>query len=97
MKAANDLFASAGAAGPKELSGSLQSEAGIAVSPRQGPVMAVCGSSPRRNSPCHACSFTPPHCANLTNAALSEMGIAFAVNPKSKMGVYWAQAFGTPR
>jgi uncharacterized protein YkwD len=33
----------------------------------------------------------------LTNAALSEMGIAFAVNPKSKMGVYWTQAFGTPR
>jgi uncharacterized protein YkwD len=33
----------------------------------------------------------------LTNPALSEMSIAFAVNPKSKMGVYWAQAFGTPR
>jgi uncharacterized protein YkwD len=33
----------------------------------------------------------------LTKPALSEMRIAFAVNPKSKMGVYWAQAFGTSR
>ena len=26
-----------------------------------------------------------------------EGNCAFAVNPKSKMRVYWAQAFGTPR
>jgi hypothetical protein len=25
------------------------------------------------------------------------MSVALAVNPKSKMGAYWAQAFGTPR
>jgi uncharacterized protein YkwD len=31
------------------------------------------------------------------NPAFTETGVAFAVNPKSKMGVYRAQAFGTPR
>jgi len=31
------------------------------------------------------------------NPAFTEMGVAFAVNPKSKMGVYWAQEFGTRR
>jgi hypothetical protein len=56
-----------------------------------------CGRSHRRNSSCHACSFTPPPCANRMNPAFTEMGVAFAVNPKSKMGGYWARAFGTPR
>jgi uncharacterized protein YkwD len=40
---------------------------------------------------------SPPHCANLMNPAFTEMGVAFSVDPKSEMGVYWAQAFGTPR
>ena len=40
---------------------------------------------------------SPGHCANLMNAAFTEMGVAFAVNPRSDMGVYWTQAFGTPR
>jgi len=40
---------------------------------------------------------SPEHCANLMNPAFTEMGVAFAVNPKSEMGVYWTQAFGTPR
>ena len=40
---------------------------------------------------------SPPHCANLMSAAYTEMGVAFAINPKSELGVYWAQAFGTPR
>jgi uncharacterized protein YkwD len=40
---------------------------------------------------------SPTHCANLMNGAFAEMGVAYAVNPKSEMGVYWAQAFGTPR
>jgi len=25
------------------------------------------------------------------------MGVAFAVNPHDKLGVYWAMEFGTPR
>lgn len=40
---------------------------------------------------------SPPHCANLMNPAFTEMGAAFAVNTRSEKGVYWTQAFGTPR
>jgi uncharacterized protein YkwD len=40
---------------------------------------------------------SPEHCANLMSPAFTEMGAAFAVDPGSKMGVYWAQAFGRPR
>ena len=40
---------------------------------------------------------SPPHCANLMSQAYREMGVAFAVNAKSKMSVYWAQEFGAPR
>jgi len=38
-----------------------------------------------------------PHCANLMNPAFTEMGVAFAVDRRSAMGVYWTQAFGAPR
>lgn len=40
---------------------------------------------------------SPPHCENLMKPVYTEMGVAFAVNRNSEMGVYWAQAFGTPR
>jgi uncharacterized protein YkwD len=40
---------------------------------------------------------SPEHCANLMNPAFTEMGVAYAVDPGSDMGVYWTQAFGTPR
>jgi uncharacterized protein YkwD len=40
---------------------------------------------------------SPGHCENLMNAGYTEMGVAAAVNPASKMGLYWAQEFGTPR
>lgn len=40
---------------------------------------------------------SPPHCKNLMKPVYTEMGVAFAVDPKSKMGVYWTQLFGTPR
>jgi len=40
---------------------------------------------------------SPDHCANLMNPAYTEMGVAFAIDPKSDMGVYWAQEFGLPR
>ena len=40
---------------------------------------------------------SPGHCANLMNPAFTEMGVAFAVNRQSRMGVYWAQEFGTRR
>ena len=40
---------------------------------------------------------SPSHCANLMNPVYTEMGVAFAVNTASEMGVYWAQVFGAPR
>jgi len=40
---------------------------------------------------------SPTHCANLMNPAYTEMGVAFAINANSAMGVYWTQTFGTPR
>ena len=40
---------------------------------------------------------SPPHCKNLMKPVFTEMGVAFAVDQKSKMGVYWTQLFGTPR
>ena len=40
---------------------------------------------------------SPTHCANLMNPVFSERGAAYAVDRESELGVYWAQAFGTPR
>ena len=40
---------------------------------------------------------SPGHCANLMNPGFTEMGAGLAVDHKSELGVYWAQAFGTPR
>jgi uncharacterized protein YkwD len=40
---------------------------------------------------------SPPHCANLMNPAYTEMGVAFAVDRNSELGVYWTQEFGVPR
>lgn len=40
---------------------------------------------------------SPEHCANLMNPGFTEMGAAFAIDSRSEMGVYWTQAFGTPR
>lgn len=40
---------------------------------------------------------SPGHCANIMGAEYREMGIAFALNPQSKSGIYWAQTFATER
>lgn len=40
---------------------------------------------------------SPPHCATLMNPLFTDMGVAYAVDAKSAMGVYWAQSFGVPR
>jgi uncharacterized protein YkwD len=39
---------------------------------------------------------SPGHCANLMQPAYSEMGVAFAVNPRDEVGVYWALELGLP-
>jgi uncharacterized protein YkwD len=40
---------------------------------------------------------SPHHCANLMDPRFAEMGVAFAVNPASKLGIYWTQVFALPR
>ncbi len=39
---------------------------------------------------------SPGHCENLMWPAYTEMGVAFAVNPRDEAGVYWALEFGRP-
>lgn len=39
---------------------------------------------------------SPEHCANLLDPRFTQMGVAYAVNPRHAEGVYWAQEFGTP-
>ncbi|WP_287030682.1 CAP domain-containing protein [Pseudomonas sp. UBA6310] len=39
---------------------------------------------------------SPAHCANIMNPAFSEMGAAYAVDPRSDAGIYWTQVFGAP-
>jgi uncharacterized protein YkwD len=40
---------------------------------------------------------SPGHCVNIMGQQYREMGIAFALNPKSEAGIYWAQTFATAR
>lgn len=40
---------------------------------------------------------SPGHCANIMNRNFTEMGAAYAINPKSETVIYWTQVFGTPR
>lgn len=40
---------------------------------------------------------SPGHCANLMHADFTEMGLAYAVNPASPGGIYWAQVLARPR
>lgn len=40
---------------------------------------------------------SPSHCVNLMQASYTDMGLAFAVNPRSEGGIYWVQVFGRPR
>ncbi|MBB2494848.1 CAP domain-containing protein [Aquipseudomonas ullengensis] len=39
---------------------------------------------------------SPGHCANLMNPKFSELGAAYAVDPKSDAGIYWTALFGAP-
>jgi uncharacterized protein YkwD len=41
---------------------------------------------------------SPGHCENIMQPGFTEMGAAYVVNPKSKIGfTYWTQVFGRPR
>ncbi|RRV07354.1 CAP domain-containing protein [Pseudomonas sp. v388] len=39
---------------------------------------------------------SPGHCANLMNPGFKELGVAYAIDPKSDAGIYWTAMFGTP-
>ena len=39
---------------------------------------------------------SPEHCANLMDPAYTQMGVAFAVNPRNAAGIYWAMELGRP-
>lgn len=39
---------------------------------------------------------SPGHCANIMSPSFTEMGVAFATDPKSTAFIYWSQVFGTP-
>ncbi|MEX6502623.1 CAP domain-containing protein [Pseudomonas zhanjiangensis] len=39
---------------------------------------------------------SPGHCANLMNPGFSELGAAYAVDPRSDAGIYWTALFGAP-
>ncbi len=39
---------------------------------------------------------SPGHCSNLMSAEFSEVGAAYAVDPKSDAGIYWTALFGSP-
>ena len=40
---------------------------------------------------------SPRHCGNLMSADYSEMGVAYAVEPQSAVGIYWVQMLAAPR
>jgi uncharacterized protein YkwD len=39
---------------------------------------------------------SPGHCANLMSPQFSELGAAYANDPKSDAGIYWTAMFGAP-
>jgi len=40
---------------------------------------------------------SPGHCASIMNAQFTQMGAAYALNPRSDAGIYWTQVFGAPK
>jgi uncharacterized protein YkwD len=40
---------------------------------------------------------SPHHCVNIMDPDFTQMAVAYAINPKQEIGIYWAQEFGRPR
>ncbi len=40
---------------------------------------------------------SPGHCANIMSPGFQDMGVAFAVDTRSRDGIYWAQVLASPR
>jgi uncharacterized protein YkwD len=56
----------------------------------------IAGGQTRPEDAVAAWIKSPLHCVNLMNPAYTEMGVAYAVNKTSELGIYWTQVFGTP-
>jgi uncharacterized protein YkwD len=40
---------------------------------------------------------SPGHCGNIMDADFTQMAVAYVVDPKQKLGIYWVQMFGRPK
>lgn len=40
---------------------------------------------------------SPGHCGNIMDADFTQMAVAYVVDPRQKLGIYWVQMFGTPK
>jgi uncharacterized protein YkwD len=40
---------------------------------------------------------SPGHCANIMDGRFTEMGLAYAIEPSSRLEIYWTQLFALPR
>jgi len=40
---------------------------------------------------------SPGHCRNIMDADFTQMAVAYVVDPKQKLGIYWVQMFGRPK
>jgi uncharacterized protein YkwD len=40
---------------------------------------------------------SPAHCDNIMDADFTQMAVAYAINTKQEIGIYWAQVFGRPQ
>jgi len=40
---------------------------------------------------------SPEHCANIMDPDFSETAVAYAIDPRSRMGVYWTEDFAAPQ
>ena len=40
---------------------------------------------------------SPGHCVNIMDADFTQMAVAYVIEPKQELGIFWAQVFGRPR
>jgi uncharacterized protein YkwD len=40
---------------------------------------------------------SPGHCGNIMDADFTQMAVAYVVDPRQKLGIYWVQMFGRPK
>jgi uncharacterized protein YkwD len=77
--------------------GSLVDRASRAGYPRRAMAENIAAGQLQADAAVQSWLESPGHCANIMAPAFNEMGVAFAVNSKSSMGIYWVQLFGAAR